>query len=411
MDDNWIFHHQPTDGWFGAVVKDMQGNIIVGGGGGNSHFRVYNGDTWDLYMPEDFDVPFGFYGRSMAVDADNVLWLAQGNFDGLTSWDGTMVYNHNTSNSGLISNSVFGVGVDLGNQLWHTELQSFNGLDWATIPFSCNSGSRRRLFFPSSGEVWVSGGSSVHIEEGIVFQPCVYRIADNDLVAYHADSGDNLPDLSFGSGHHLMSEAPDGTILLFGRGSSGAIEAKALLDDAWVDWGLYEGPEVAESAYYSIWTEPDGTAWLCGQKGNGVGQIVQYCQGEWTVYDLPEDLGFPNAFFDIMVNGNTMWAVGSTGICELELPERSCLSPSAQQEQEEVPLCDRVYYTHPDIIFEHCKAGTLYGVYGLDGRLVAQGEAQQGQRITVPLSNGLYLLKTFEPISGGWNTHKLSVQR
>ena len=30
--DNWVFHHQPDDGWFGSIVKDNNGNIIVGGG-------------------------------------------------------------------------------------------------------------------------------------------------------------------------------------------------------------------------------------------------------------------------------------------------------------------------------------------------------------------------------------------
>ena len=56
--DNWTFHQQPGDGWFGSLDEDSFGRIIVGGGSPNSHFRMLEDTAWTLFHPNDFGLNY-----------------------------------------------------------------------------------------------------------------------------------------------------------------------------------------------------------------------------------------------------------------------------------------------------------------------------------------------------------------
>ena len=167
--DNWTFHHEPSDGWFSALGEDSNGNIVVGGGSPNSHFRVFDGNTWTLYHPNNFALNYSFFGRDLAVDSEDKIWLSPGNHDGVTKWNGSTFENFNTSNSGIISNSNFGIAFDQNDVLWTTSRQSFDGLDWVTHPHNdCWFGGPRLVFVDDQNDIWISGVISLGIETGIV---------------------------------------------------------------------------------------------------------------------------------------------------------------------------------------------------------------------------------------------------
>lgn len=393
--DDWTFHHQPDDGWFGAIVKDNLGNIIVGGGGANSHFRVYDGSTWTLYKPEDFNVSYSFYGRNMAIGPDNILWIAQGNSDGLTSWDGTNLQNYNTSNSNIISNSVFGVGVSPDNTLWHTRLQSFDGNDWDLFSNTCTSGSKRQVSFSSAGDTWISGGVTLGIESGIIYQPCVYQISGDTVVSFHFETDDNVPKLDGGSGYHLLSELADGSLLLFGRTAIG-IEVKKFNGTGWDDFDLFESNEVENSGYYGIYRAENDAVWLCGPKGQITSQIVKYCDGNWTVYDLPMSEGFPSSLYDILVDGDELWAVGNVGICQVTLPEENCGIIDNLNTPVKEKLCESVTYDNGQLTLHSCSDQTFplqYILVNTMGQIVKSGNFYSRAEEVGLMESGIYILQ------------------
>ena len=398
--DNWIFHHQTDDGWFGSIVKDNFGNIIVGGGGSNSHFRVYDGNSWTLYKPEDFNVTYGFYGRHMAIGPDNVLWIAQGNSDGLTSWDGTNIQNYNTANSDIISNSIFGVGVSSDNTIWHTALQSYDGNDWNEYPMSCTTGltgSKRDVFFTASSDTWITGGISKNIDLGTIYQPCVYQIKEDSLSTFHVNEGDNLPVLSASGGNHLMSQLSDESLLMFGKTDNG-IEVKKFNGSSWEDFDNYLSSEIDSSAYWGIYTEENNSIWLCGSKHltNAISQIVNYCNGQWTVYNLPESDGFPSALHDVLIDDDELWVVGNTGIMMVELLEESCTSTSIKEFQDSKSHCESITYNNQYISINGCtniEYPLKYNLVNNLGQNITTGIMTYEKVMIKSLATGIYFFQ------------------
>ena len=192
--DDWTFHQQPGDGWFGGIVEDSNGRIIIGGGSPNSHFRVLEDTTWTLHHPDDYGVNFVFLGRDVDVDLDNNVWLSPGNHDGITKWNGTSLENFNTSNSDIVSNSNFGIAIDQNNHLFTTSWQSFDGSNWQYYGHDdCYKGGARNVFVADNNDIWISGTPSIGIETGTVTQPCVHRISNGIISSFHFENGDNLP--------------------------------------------------------------------------------------------------------------------------------------------------------------------------------------------------------------------------
>ena len=409
--DNWVFHHQPDDGWFGSIVKDNNGNIIVGGGGSNSHFRVYDGNSWALYRPEDFNVTYGFHGRDIAIGSNNILWIAQGNTDGLTSWDGTAIKNYNFSNSNINSNSVFGVGVDSNNNVLHTGLQSFNGNEWKDYPRFCTStttGVSRKVSFSDSGETWITGGISINIDLGIIYQPCIYHIKGDSTNTYHLNEGDNIPELNT-DGYHLVSQINDGSILLFGSTNNG-IEVKIFNGSNWDDFDSYTSNEVQGSKYFNIYTEDDNTIWLCGSKTTfeNTSQLVKYCKGEWTVYNLPESDGFPSDFRDVLIDGTDLWAVGITGIWKVEIPEDSCENTSRINFSEE-NQCKSISYEYSHIQLHECNKNIFplkYLLINSLGQTIKSGTMNSDKEVLNIEGNGIFYFRV-EGKNNEVNTFKI----
>ncbi len=330
--DDWTFHHTDIDGWFGALAEAPNGHIFAGGGAPESYFREYDNTDWSLYNEGNTGVNFFFFGRDLIVDQNGTLWLSPGNTAGLSSWDGETVTNYYTGNSGLISNSVFGVGIDHDNVLWTTTLQSFDGTTWETYDRQeCFHGGMRKVFVDSDNTVWISGTYSIGIESGIVDQPCVFRIADGESTAFHFLDGDNLPEIY--GGYHLIDQLPDGTLFIAGK-TEDAIVMKTFDGTAWQDWVSYTGPEVGTS-YWDVHVDVNGNILLGGEKEDGIAQIAKYCQGEWTFYDLPEEDSFPGVIFELLVDSQSrLWIVGANGLASVPYTPTTCLTVDVEDPVE-----------------------------------------------------------------------------
>jgi|GEM_PF-4581086 len=393
--DNWVFHNSPNDGWFGAIAESPDGRIFAGGGLPNSFFRVYDGNTWTNYTQAGTGVNFYFFGRDLAVDNNNVLWISPGNQGGITSWDGTTLTNYSTANSGINSNSVFGLAVDHDNTVWLTSMQSFDGTDWTSFSTNfCNFGGRRSVFVADDNDIWISGVYSVGIETGIITQPCVYRISNGTSSSFHVNNGDNLPELS--GGQHLIAELADGTVLIAGKTTTGLVINK-FDGSGWVHYATYNGSDVGD-AFWGICVDHSDNIFIAGRKNATTSQIVKLCNGEWTVYDLPEADGFPNAIFDIFVDSQSrLWIAGDKALCSLEYIASNCLTTDIQDNIQS-PVCEKMWYDQGYLHLEDCPSlisGAQIKVYDTSGRLVVQQSVSESSVYLGRLNKGIYFVQLY----------------
>jgi len=393
--DNWTFHQQPGDGWFSGLDEDSNGNIIVGGGLPNSHFRIFDDSTWTLYHPYDYLLNYSFLGRGLTVDADDNIWLSPGNHDGVTKWDGTSFENFITSNSGIISNSNFGVAVDQNNNLWTSSLQSFENNSWLTFSNNgCYKGGARLVFIDDDNKKWVSGIVSVGFDTGIVEQPCVYQINDNNLNAYHFEEGDNLPELEAFSGYHLMGQLSDGTIILIGRTNNG-IEIKNFNGTSWDDYHTFNSPEVGQS-YWGLWIDENDNILLGGAKDNETAQIAKYCNGVWTFYDLPEADGFPSVIYNLMVDSQSrLWFAGNIGLGSVPYVSTICQTTSTQSVNQ-TKICSRINYQQGQLTLWDCgdyDTNSLdFHIYNSVGMFIKTGKLARSTHFVGQLAAGVYFI-------------------
>jgi len=98
-----------------AFVIDNMGNKWIGLNYGNANsFQLlrYNGTQWDTFSTFKAISPTNKV-NALAVDAANNLWI--GSNMGLTMYNGTGFTTYNTSNSGLVSDTIISIGCGNGN--------------------------------------------------------------------------------------------------------------------------------------------------------------------------------------------------------------------------------------------------------------------------------------------------------
>lgn len=397
--DNWVFHQEPTDNWFSSIVEDKFGNIIVGGGQPNSDFRIYDGNSWTLHTSNSLGVPFSVLGRKVAADTNGVVWISPGEQgDGVVSWDGLTTVKYDMNNSGLIHDHVDGIGIDNNNNLWLSNLQSYDGVSWSQSPLinsSCEGGGGSKYFVTSNNDIWFTNGPSADIHNfNIVIQPCAFRVSSGNGEAFHVDFGVNLPvfDLFVPfQGFHLVNEMSDGTVFIAGKTSNG-IELKTFNGSDWVDWVSYGGPEVANS-YTCVWVDENDNILFGGSKNATTSQIAKYCNENWTFYDLPESMGFPNTINDIMIdNSGTLWIVGgSTGLCSLEYTSVPCLITST--EINEAASEYSIYFSDNKLVVAGLQDLLTFEIINVLGQSISKGVINEEVAQVGHLDTGIYTVR------------------
>lgn len=119
--------------WCGAFGENRIGNGLI----------MYDGTNWYNYKTNNSQIPSDFVG-SINVDNNDVVWLNcrdelnpesdQGGF-GLTSYNGTTWATYNTSNSEICSNNIYSIAIDSDNIKWLATtgdkgVMSFDGEKW-----------------------------------------------------------------------------------------------------------------------------------------------------------------------------------------------------------------------------------------------------------------------------------------
>lgn len=182
------------------VCEDLEGNMWFASYSGITKF---NGASW-----QTFEFPSGVYqgGQSIAVDANNNVWIAALN-SGLKKYDGTE-WTRFTSNEGLPKTQVSYVFVDSKDNLWVAHgsaggVSKYNGASWTHYE---NIGGTHKPYIikiieDGQGDIWAmhsnSSYSDVRISRFHVVTWINYHTSDckrkkaEDLRTYDMDIDEN----------------------------------------------------------------------------------------------------------------------------------------------------------------------------------------------------------------------------
>lgn len=158
--DECILHHVDTDSLGFSDTRHMSidaaNKLWVGDFGGHQFVRV-NGITGVIETaPRSF--PCGGYGG--LIDADGIIWSANGGSPGLLRWDPNAP--DSATNPRCVDIPVYGLAIDPMGFIWASTLSGNEvrkvSPDGNTIlgPFSHGSGNAQGLAVTPDGDVWVS---------------------------------------------------------------------------------------------------------------------------------------------------------------------------------------------------------------------------------------------------------------
>lgn len=94
----------------------------------------FDGTDWSYYTSTNSGLPPGINLRDIAIDDNDVKWIASNN--GLISYDGTTWQHYTSANSGLSADNVWDVAIDDQNRVWAlvgSAVDIFNGTAWTQI--------------------------------------------------------------------------------------------------------------------------------------------------------------------------------------------------------------------------------------------------------------------------------------
>ncbi|MDN3722890.1 two-component regulator propeller domain-containing protein [Aequorivita sp. SDUM287046] len=169
----------------------------------------FDGTVWNYFTSNTSGLPAGAELRDIAVDANDVKWIA---FDiGLISFDGTNWQHYTSANSGLSDDNVWEVAIDNQNRVWAlvgNAVDIFDGSAWTQInesdwPISGvqarslalhgdqviiaeGNGSRVLLF---DGSTWTSEYMSLNIYDSYIDANGTYWISGYGVVAKNDGTG------------------------------------------------------------------------------------------------------------------------------------------------------------------------------------------------------------------------------
>ena len=156
-----------------AFVIDNTGNKWIGLNSGlSSSFQLmrYNGVQWDTF-PAFNALSATNKVNALAVDANNNLWI--GSNLGLTKYNGTSFVTYNTSNSGLISDTIISIGC--GNGMVYAGsnrgLSVYNGTNFTnyTTANGMNSNLVNCITVENANAVWLGNQNGLEKFNGSTF--------------------------------------------------------------------------------------------------------------------------------------------------------------------------------------------------------------------------------------------------
>ncbi|MFI5141393.1 MAG: two-component regulator propeller domain-containing protein, partial [Bacteroidia bacterium] len=150
-----------------AFVIDNAGNKWIGLNSGNtSSFQLlkFNGTAWDTF-PAFTALSATNKVNALAVDASNNLWI--GSNMGLTKYNGSSFTTYNTSNSGLVSDTIISLACGNGNVYAGSGrgLSVYNGTSFTnyTTANGMNSNIVNCITVENANTIWL--GNQVGIEK------------------------------------------------------------------------------------------------------------------------------------------------------------------------------------------------------------------------------------------------------
>jgi len=156
-----------------AFVIDNNGNKWIGMNEGvATSFQLmrYNGAQWDTF-PAFNAISATNKVNALAVDASNNLWI--GSNMGLTKYNGTSFTTYNTSNSGLISDTIISIGCGNGNVYAGSNrgLSVYNGTNFAnyTTVNGMNSNVVNCITVENAGAIWLGNQNGLEKFNGSIF--------------------------------------------------------------------------------------------------------------------------------------------------------------------------------------------------------------------------------------------------
>jgi hypothetical protein len=117
-----------TSGNGRTIAIDAQNNIWFD----NGCLLKFDGTNWTNYAPDGF---MNLNMHAIVIDSNNNKWIATDE-NGVFKFDGTNWTNYNTSNSGLLDNTVYAIKIDAQNRIWFdtwSGLSEFDGTNWSNI--------------------------------------------------------------------------------------------------------------------------------------------------------------------------------------------------------------------------------------------------------------------------------------
>jgi hypothetical protein len=148
-----------------AFVIDNNGNKWIGFNYGNANsFQLlrFNGTQWDTF-PAFRSISATNKVNALAVDAANNLWI--GSNKGLTKYDGANFTTYNTSNSGIVNDTIISIGCGNGNVYVGSGrgLSVYNGTNFTnyTTASGMNSNIINCITVENANAIWLGNSNGL----------------------------------------------------------------------------------------------------------------------------------------------------------------------------------------------------------------------------------------------------------
>ena len=215
-----LYETRRTSGWnndFSEYNATPEGSSITGiafdksnrpwlGIDGNSTWghglSTYNGENWETYSEENSGLASNRVVE-VTIDLDDRVWVGYkwfGGGNGISAFDGVTWTTYTKENSGLLSNAVTQIAIDPSNKIWvgyggddTPGVSGFDGETWTTYAISSSTKDFYlvALAIDPLGRVWLGfdgGGISIYEESWTTYTQDNSGLASNKVFKIAFDS-------------------------------------------------------------------------------------------------------------------------------------------------------------------------------------------------------------------------------